>query len=251
MLSKVGGMLCGGGGVGGCCVCTHGAAIQEQRWSQFRMLALQLHRPEHISNRAEQPLFESLFVFACVWAFGGALTEKDGVDCRYVLVHCYKCIRESQGACIFPPPLSRIFDKWWRGQWTSVRFPTKGTVFDYYLNFKTGRFAAWGELVAPLEPPPDKVGPPFICCIVFIYKFIDPHATAIFKDIQTRPHVCTKCTKNNSNNMVQGMDAVYVPTAESASLTYFLDAMVALHRPIMLVGGAGVGAIPIFDRPQF
>lgn len=41
-----------------------------------------LHRPEHISNRAEQPLLESLFVFACVWAFGGALTEKDGVDYR-------------------------------------------------------------------------------------------------------------------------------------------------------------------------
>ena len=38
------------------------------------------------------------------------------------------------------------------------------------------------------------------------------------------------------------MDAVFVPTAESASLAYFLDAMVALRRPIMLVGGAGVGA---------
>lgn len=38
-------------------------------------------------------------VFAAIWAFGGALVEKDGVDYR------------------------RRFDKWWKGTWTTVKMP--------------------------------------------------------------------------------------------------------------------------------
>lgn len=30
-----------------------------------------------------------------------------------------------------------------QGAWTSVRFPQKGTVFDYYVNFRTSKFAPW------------------------------------------------------------------------------------------------------------
>lgn len=39
------------------------------------------------------------FVFAAIWAFGGALVEKDGTDYR------------------------RRFDKWWKGTWTTVKMP--------------------------------------------------------------------------------------------------------------------------------
>jgi len=34
---------------------------------------------------------------------------------------------------------------------------------------------------------------------------------------------------------------VFVPTAETSSLRFFLDMMVDLRKPIMFVGGAGVG----------
>jgi len=27
--------------------------------------------------------------------------------------------------------------------WTTVRFPQKGTVFDYYVNWKAAKFAPW------------------------------------------------------------------------------------------------------------
>lgn len=37
------------------------------------------------------------------------------------------------------------------------------------------------------------------------------------------------------------MGSVFVPTPETASLRFFLDAMVDLGRPVMFVGGAGVG----------
>ncbi len=37
------------------------------------------------------------------------------------------------------------------------------------------------------------------------------------------------------------MSTVFVPTAETSSLRFFLDLMVDLRKPIMFVGGAGVG----------
>jgi hypothetical protein len=49
-----------------------------------------LLRPENLPAKADPALFEMAFVFACVWAFGGALCEKDGVKYR------------------------QAFDKWWK-----------------------------------------------------------------------------------------------------------------------------------------
>ena len=37
------------------------------------------------------------------------------------------------------------------------------------------------------------------------------------------------------------MSSLFVPTAETSSLRFFLDLMVGLKKPIMFVGGAGVG----------
>ncbi|KAI8464229.1 MAG: flagellar alpha dynein [Monoraphidium minutum] len=130
-----------------------------------------LLKPENLSNKADQALFEMYFVFAAIWAFGGALVEKDGVDYR------------------------RKFDKWWKATWTTVKMPGKGSVYDYYVNPKTAKFTPWAELVADV-----------------------PYNSA------TTP-----------------MGSVFVPTPETSSLRFFLDIMVDLGKPIMFVGGAGVG----------
>jgi dynein heavy chain len=56
-----------------------------------------IHRlPYH---RLLQSLFEMYFVFAAIWAFGGALVEKDGINYR------------------------KNFDKWWKSTWTAVKLP--------------------------------------------------------------------------------------------------------------------------------
>jgi dynein heavy chain len=53
---------------------------------------------------------EYYFVFSLIWCLGGGLTEKDGIDYR------------------------KEFSSWWKSSWkTSVKFPSKGTVFDYYV----------------------------------------------------------------------------------------------------------------------
>lgn len=38
-------------------------------------------------------------------------------------------------------------------------------------------------------------------------------------------------------NGSQSMSSIFVPTAETSSLRFFLDLMVDLHKPIMFVGG--------------
>jgi dynein heavy chain, axonemal len=43
------------------------------------------------------------------------------------------------------------FDKWFKTTFTTVKFPSKGTIFDYYINFKTAKFAPWSELVTDSE----------------------------------------------------------------------------------------------------
>ena len=127
-------------------------------------------KPENLNNKADASLFEMYFVFAMIWAFGGGLTEKDGIN--------------------YP----KMFDKWWKSTYTSVKLPSKGSVYDYYVNPKTGKFAQWGELVQEVE-------------------------------------------YNSSVPMSQ----VFIPTSETSSLRFFLDLLVALGRPVMYVGGAGVG----------
>ena len=63
---------------------------------------------DHVKDYA----FEACFVFSCVWAFGSVLGCVNGVD--------YK----------------RSFSTWWKSKWTTVKFPIKGTVFDYKVDLK-------------------------------------------------------------------------------------------------------------------
>lgn len=53
---------------------------------------------------------EYSFVFCFIWACGGCLHEKDGVDYR------------------------RQFNTWWRNEWKTIKFPSKGTIFEYYVD---------------------------------------------------------------------------------------------------------------------
>ena len=84
-------------------------------------------KPENLGPKSDQLAFETYFVLAVVWAFGGALAPKDGIEYR------------------------KEFDKWWKRTWTTVKFPGKGSIFDYYINAKSGKFAPWSDLVPEVE----------------------------------------------------------------------------------------------------
>ena len=150
----------------------HITPLATMNWASTLVSVLEsMLKPENLGAKADQPLFEMVFVFACVWAFGGALSTKDGVEYR------------------------RNFNKWFKSKFTTVKFPSKGTVFDYHINFKSGKFAPWGDLVTQVD--------------------------------------------FDSSSME--MSNVFVPTAETASLTFMLNSCLGMRKPIMFVGGAGCG----------
>ncbi|XP_067860662.1 dynein axonemal heavy chain 17-like [Heptranchias perlo] len=82
-----------------------------------------------VNAPADSPkeLYELYFVFACVWGFGGSMFQDQLVDYRVE------------------------FSKWWVNEFKSVKFPSQGTVFDYYIDSETKRFMSWSEKVPPFE----------------------------------------------------------------------------------------------------
>uniref|UniRef100_A0A4X2M213 AAA+ ATPase domain-containing protein n=1 Tax=Vombatus ursinus TaxID=29139 RepID=A0A4X2M213_VOMUR len=126
--------------------------------------------PENVPPESPREVYEIYFVFACIWAFGGALLQDQLSD--------------------YPTEFSR----WWLKQMKAVKFPSQGTIFDYYLDPKTRKFLPWADKVPKLTMNPDT-------------------------PLQT----------------------VVVPTQETTRLRYFADLLLAKGKPLMLVGGAGVG----------
>jgi len=75
-----------------------------------------------IESDDEQKIFlESYMVFACIWAFGSSLTEKDNEDYRVK------------------------FSEWWKGAFRNVRMPSRETIFDYYMDPEDLHFEKWED----------------------------------------------------------------------------------------------------------
>lgn len=47
------------------------------------------------------------------------------------------------------------FTKWWINEFKTVKFPSGGTVFDYYIDTETKQFAPWSESLGRFELDPD------------------------------------------------------------------------------------------------
>jgi dynein heavy chain len=62
-------------------------------------------------------------VFAAVWAFGGAMFQDQLVDYRVE------------------------FSKWWVTEFKNIKFPSQGTVFDYYLEPESKKWGPWSDKV--------------------------------------------------------------------------------------------------------
>ncbi|XP_069339031.1 dynein axonemal heavy chain 17 [Eulemur rufifrons] len=76
-------------------------------------------------------LYELYFVFACFWAFGGAMFQDQLIDYRVE------------------------FSRWWINEFKTIKFPSQGTVFDYYIDPDTKKFLPWTDKVPNFELDPD------------------------------------------------------------------------------------------------
>ncbi|KAE8291050.1 Dynein heavy chain 11, axonemal Axonemal beta dynein heavy chain 11 Ciliary dynein heavy chain 11 [Larimichthys crocea] len=99
-------------------------------------------------------LYEIYFVFACVWAFGGALFQDHLNDYR------------------------AEFSRWWSKEMRAVKFPSQGTVFDYFIDSETKKFTPWSEKMEPFELEPDVplqtvlVHTPEIICLTYFMDLL-------------------------------------------------------------------------------
>ncbi|XP_074223450.1 dynein axonemal heavy chain 11 isoform X1 [Camelus bactrianus] len=79
--------------------------------------------PENVPSDSPKEVYEVYFVFACIWAFGGTLLQDQ--------LSGYQA----------------EFSWWWHKEMKAVKFPSQGTIFDYYLDHKTKKFMPWADKI--------------------------------------------------------------------------------------------------------
>lgn len=47
------------------------------------------------------------------------------------------------------------FSKWWVSEFKAIKFPSHGTVFDYYIDPKSKKFEPWSKMVPKFEMDAD------------------------------------------------------------------------------------------------
>ncbi|KAM8956225.1 dynein axonemal heavy chain 9 isoform 2-T2 [Lycaon pictus] len=145
--------------------------IPEQSMVQMLCHLLEcLLTKEDIPADSLKETYELYFVFAAIWAFGGAMIQDQIVDYR------------------------AEFSKWWLMEFKTIKFPSQGTIFDYYIDPETKKFEPWSKLIPQFEFDPEM---PLQACLVH--------------------------------------------TSETIRVCYFMERLMALRRPVMLVGAAGTG----------
>ena len=127
------------------------------------------------------------FVFACVWAFGGAMFQDKVSDYR------------------------KQFSAWWTAEWKAVPFPDKGLVFDYRVRVDDDGavcMAPWEDAVAPFTYSPAET---------FGNMFVDTVETTRMKyflrSLVANRHYCMFVGNTGTSktaimmSMLRGMDA--------------------------------------------
>ncbi|XP_013396327.1 dynein beta chain, ciliary isoform X2 [Lingula anatina] len=87
--------------------------------------------PENTPPDCPKELYELYFVFCCIWAFGSCMFQDQLVDHRVE------------------------FTKWWVTEFKTIKFPSQGTLFDYYIDPETKKFEPWTKKVPPFEFDPE------------------------------------------------------------------------------------------------
>lgn len=83
--------------------------------------------PTNAPPEGPKDILEMYFAFACIWAFGAAMFQDQAIDYRLE------------------------FSKWWINEFKTVKFPSQGTVFEYFIDPETREFAPWTERVPKFE----------------------------------------------------------------------------------------------------
>eukprot|EP00397_Hematodinium_sp_SG-2012_P000164 GEMP01000164.1.p1 GENE.GEMP01000164.1~~GEMP01000164.1.p1 ORF type:complete len:2602 (+),score=544.41 GEMP01000164.1:57-7808(+) len=89
------------------------------------MISILCHMLDGLLTQSNTDCLEYWFVFCMVFAVGGCMGEVDGIDYR------------------------KIFSTWWKNEMKTIKYPSKGTIFDYYVN--DAHLEEWGNIVDEIE----------------------------------------------------------------------------------------------------
>ncbi|OXB71015.1 UNVERIFIED_CONTAM: hypothetical protein H355_008666 [Colinus virginianus] len=154
----------------------------------------------------EPQALEYFFVFCFIWACGACLHEKDGVDYR------------------------RQFSNWWRNEWKTIKFPSKGTVFDYYVDQCPCKASNRSTAYCYLESWEVR-GRRHSGADRLLYQI----------HIQARLESWEQLVPEADFDASAPAENVTIPTPETVSMMYFVKGLIRIHAPVMLVGLAGCG----------
>ncbi|XP_029461663.1 dynein heavy chain 11, axonemal-like isoform X2 [Rhinatrema bivittatum] len=86
---------------------------------------------ENTPPDSPRELYETYFVFASIWSFGGVLYQDQLIDYRME------------------------FSRWWMKEMRTIKFPAQGTVFDYFIDPHTKKFTPWDKLIPDFDMDSD------------------------------------------------------------------------------------------------
>ncbi len=117
------------------------------------------------------------------------------------------------------------FTKWWNTEFKSIKFPSSGTVFDYFLDHDSYR-KMLDNMAAQLQAggTAEKEG-----------------GGGKKEDKLPKFEPWTKKIPSFQMPIDTPLQAVLVNTAETVRVRYFMDMLMSKGRPIMLVGTSGCG----------
>ncbi|XP_034948410.1 dynein beta chain, ciliary-like [Chelonus insularis] len=78
---------------------------------------------ENVPPDCPKEWYELYFAFACIWAFGSVMFKDQLIDWR------------------------NEFSKWWINEFKTIKFPSEGGVFNYYIDNETKKLTPWSEKV--------------------------------------------------------------------------------------------------------
>lgn len=93
-----------------------------------------------------------------VCKFMNTVCYKLHIQCDLYFVIHYICDTLSLFFCFVSCQLIDYrseFSRWWCKEMRAVKFPSQGSVFDYYIDPNTKRFTPWSERTPPFELEPD------------------------------------------------------------------------------------------------
>jgi len=76
---------------------------------------------ENMLKKGDIKGLEYLFVFGCIWCIGGGYAENQ----------------------------KKNFSNWWKDKWKVIKFPSKGTVFDYFVDVENSKLEDWSKMSGP------------------------------------------------------------------------------------------------------